>query len=105
MDYSLISNIKKDSDLELLSMKLKDIVSKDISSKYKSKFEEKDYNKNIINEIIQNEENNEKLMNLLDMTFSDWINIFTYKIKNEYNKEINLLQQALDKINKKKYIR
>ena len=101
LDYSLISNIKKDSDLELLSMKLKDIVSKDISSKYKSKFEEKDYNKNIINEIIQNEENNEKLMNLLDMTFSDWIDIFTYKIKNEYNKEINLLQQALDKINKK----
>ena len=82
-------------------MKLKDIVSKDISSKYKTKLQDKNYNKNIINEIIQNEENNEKLMNLLNMTFSDWIDIFTYKIENEYNKEYNLLQAALDKIKDK----
>ena len=101
LEYQLIRNIKKDSDLELLNMKLKDIVSKDISSKYKTKLQDKNYNKNIINEIIQNEENNEKLMNLLNMTFSDWIDIFTYKIENEYNKEYNLLQAALDKIKDK----
>ena len=101
LEYQLICNIKKDSDLELLNMKLKDIVSKDISSKYKTKLQDKNYNKNIINEIIQNEENNEKLMNLLNMTFSDWIDIFTYKIENEYNKEYNLLQAALDKIKDK----
>ena len=101
MDYSLISKIKKDSDLELLNMKLKDLVSKDISSKYKSKLNEKDYNKNIINKIIQNEDSSEKLMNLLNMTFNEWIDIFTYKIENDYNKEYNLLQAALDKINQK----
>ena len=101
MDYSLISKIKKDSDLELLNMKLKDLVSKDISSKYKSKLNEKDYNKNIINKIIQNEDSSEKLMNLLNMTFNEWIDIFTYKIENDYNKEYNLLQSALDKINQK----
>ena len=101
LEYSLIRNLKKDSDLELLNMKLKDIASKDISSKYKTKSQEKDWNKNIINEIIQNEDNNEKLMNLLNMTFNEWIDIFTYKIENEYNKEYNLLQSALDKINKK----
>ena len=82
-------------------MKLKDLVSKDISSKYKSKLNEKDYNKNIINKIIQNEDSSEKLMNLLNMTFNEWIDIFTYKIESEYNKEVNLLQQALDKINRK----
>ncbi len=101
LDYSLISKIKKDSDLELLNMKLKDLVSKDISSKYKSKLNEKDYNKNIINKIIQNEDSSEKLMNLLNMTFNEWIDIFTYKIENDYNKEYNLLQAALDKINQK----
>ena len=101
LDYSLISKIKKDSDLELLNMKLKDLVSKDISSKYKSKLNEKDYNKNIINKIIQNEDSSEKLMNLLNMTFNEWIDIFTYKIENDYNKEYNLLQSALDKINQK----
>ena len=82
-------------------MKLKDLVSKDISSKYKSKLNEKDYNKNIINKIIQNEDSSEKLMNLLNMTFNEWIDIFTYKIENDYNKEYNLLQAALDKINQK----
>ena len=101
LDYSLISKIKKDKDLELLNMKLKDLVSKDISSKYKSKLNEKDYNKNIINKIIQNEDSSEKLMNLLNMTFNEWIDIFTYKIENDYNKEYNLLQAALDKINQK----
>ena len=34
--YTYINNIKKDSDLELLNTKLKDLVSKDISEKYKS---------------------------------------------------------------------
>ena len=101
LEYSLISSLKKDSDLELLNMKLKDIVSKDISSKYKTKSLEKNWNKKIIDEIIQNEKNNEKLMNLLNMTFNEWIDIFTYKIKNDYNKEYNLLQSALIKINKK----
>ena len=99
LKYSYINNLKKDSDLDLLNMKLKDIVSKDISSKYTLK--DKKWNKTIINSIIQNEKNDEKLMNLLNITFNEWIDIFTYKIENEYNKNINLLQQALDKINKK----
>ena len=97
--YTYINNIKKDSDLELLNTKLKDLVSKDISEKYKSKDEK--WNKRIIDEIIQNETKNEQLINLLNMTFNEWIDIFTYKTKNEYNKDINLLQSALDKINKK----
>ena len=97
--YTYINNIKKDSDLELLNTKLKDLVSKDISEKYKSKDEK--WNKRIIDEIIQNETKNEQLINLLNMTFNEWIDIFTYKTKNEYNKDINLLQSALDEINKK----
>jgi len=94
-----INNLKKDSDLDLLNMKLKDIVKKDISSKYTLK--DKKWNEIIINKIINSEKNDEKLINLLNMTFNDWIDIFTYKIESEYNKNINLLQQALDKINKK----
>ena len=101
LEYSYISNLKKDLDLKLLDMKLQDIASKDISSKYKSKLNEKNWNRNIINEITDNEKNNEKLMNLLNMTFNEWINIFTYKKENEYNKNTNLLQSALVKINQK----
>ena len=101
LEYSYISNLKKNSDLELLDMKLQDIASKDISSKYKSKLEEKDWNKNIIEKIISNEKRDEKLMNLLNITFNDWIEIFTYKRENEYNKKTNLLQSALVEIKEK----
>ena len=101
LEYSYISNLKKNSDLELLDMKLQDIASKDISSKYKSKLEEKDWNKIIIDKIISNEKKNEKLMNLLNITFNDWIEIFTYKKENEYNKKTNLLQSALVEIKEK----
>ena len=99
LKYSYINNLKKDSDLVLLNTQLKDIISKNISSKYTLK--DKKWNEIIINKIIQNEKNDEKLMKLLNMTFNEWIDIFTYKIKSEYNKNVNLLQQALDKINKK----
>jgi len=35
------------------------------------------------------------------MTFTEWIDIFTYKKESKYNKELNLLQLALEIINKK----
>ena len=98
MEYAYINRLKKDSDIELLKMQLKDIASKDISSKYKSK--DKDWNAKIIDKIMKNENGDEKLLNLLNMTFNEWIDIFTYKKENEYNKEINLLQTALFKLNK-----
>ena len=99
LKYSYINNLKKDSDLVLLNTQLKDIISKDISLKYTLK--DKNWNEIIINKIIQNEKNDEKLMKLLNMTFNEWIDIFTYKEESEYNKNVNLLQQALDKINEK----
>ena len=94
-----IYRLKKDSELELLKMKLKDITSKDISSKYK--YKGKDWNAKIIEQIMKDEKADKKLWNLLNMTFNEWIDIFTYKKESEYNKEINLLQTALFKLNKK----
>ena len=93
-----IYRLKKDSELELLKMKLKDITSKDISSKYK--YKGKDWNAKIIEQIMKDEKADKKLWNLLNMTFNEWIDIFTYKKESEYNKEINLLQTALFKLNK-----
>jgi hypothetical protein len=50
---------------------------------------------------MEKEKSNEKLMNLLNMTFNEWIDIFTYKIENKFYKGFNLLQSALEKIYKK----
>lgn len=99
LKYSYINNLKKDSDLELLQTKLKDIASKEISEKYKTK--NKNWNKDIIDKIMNNKIKNENLINLLNMTFTEWIDIFTYKKESKYNKELNLLQSALEIINKK----
>ena len=68
LEYSLIDDIKKESNLKLLDLQLKDLVSNKISPKYKTKVE--NWNKIIIDEIMEKEKSNEKLMNLLNMTFN-----------------------------------
>jgi hypothetical protein len=98
LKYSLIDDIKKESNLKLLDTKLKDLVSNKISPKNSSKDE--NWNKLIIDKIMKSEKNNEKLMNLLNMTFNEWIDIFTYKTENKFYKESNLLQSALEEIYK-----
>ena len=80
-------------------MKLRDLVSLNISKKYKNY--QKNWNELIIQNISESEANNDKLMNLLNITFNEWINIFTYKQKSEYNLDINLLQPALERIYEK----
>ena len=99
LEYSLIDDIKKESNLKLLDLQLKDLVLNKISRKYTTKVE--NWNKIIIDEIMEKEKSNEKLMNLLNMTFNEWIDIFTYKIENKFYKGFNLLQSAFEKIYKK----
>ena len=94
IDYYYINQLKKDFDSDLLKMELSDLVSLNISKKYKNY--QLDWNKIIIQKIINTE--NEKLKNLLKLTFDEWIDIFTYKKKSEYNLDINLLQPTLEKI-------
>lgn len=99
IDYEIINQLRKDFDLDLLGMKLRDLVSLNISKKYKNY--QKNWNELIIQNISESEANNDKLMNLLNITFNEWINIFTYKQKSEYNLDINLLQPALERIYEK----
>ena len=79
IDYEKTMNkTEKEINLKFLKMPLKDFLSQDISSKYKTL--KKNANKRVIDEILLNENDNQIIKFLLeDLTLGDWIDIFTYK--------------------------
>ena len=81
INYKYISQLKKEIDLNILDTKLKDLYSKEISPKFREKG--KDYNKNIIDSIIidENLEISDKntIKFVLDITFKEWLNLYTLK--------------------------
>ena len=79
-----INKLVKKLDLELLRMPLKDLISLDTSKRY-AKISDKDWNKKIIEKILEKEKNNKKINDLLNMSFNKWIDIFTYKKEWKYN--------------------
>ena len=93
LSYEYIDILKKDNELALFKMKLKDLVSLDISSKY-SLSEDKEFNKKNINKILKEERDNEVLINLLNMRFGDWIDVFTLKKKIEIDPKFKGLEKA-----------
>lgn len=98
LDYRQYVNIlKKETELKLFNMKLKDLASLQISNKYRSK-KDKDFNKMKIIEILEQEKNNEKINMILNITFIEWINIFTFKQKFVHEIEFNGLRNALETI-------
>ena len=83
LNYKYIRQLKKEIDLNIFKMKLKDLYSLDITPKFK--YISKQHNKNTINEIIENKEldNYKTIMFAFNLTFGEWMELFTYK-KNIY---------------------
>lgn len=79
LDYKFIDKLKKETDLSLLEMSLKDLFSKNISPKYTTL--QPDSNKKIIEKIVKEEKDNVNIIFALNLTFEEWIDIFTYKKK------------------------
>lgn len=86
LDYKYINKLKRKDDLLSLKIKLKELLSLNISPKYRSL--KKDYDKKIIeqienkNEFIINEDNNhfyDTLIFVLNLSFGDWLDLFTRK--------------------------
>lgn len=87
LDYKFIDKIKKEKELSLLNLPLKDIFSNNISPKYSTI--KSDYNKNMIDLILNDERNNVNIMFAFNLTFGEWIDIFTYKRKLESFENLN----------------
>jgi len=87
IDYELINRLNREIDLKYLNMTIKDLMSLDVSPKYKKV--ETESNKNYIEKILNGKSLNEDIKFALNMTFRDFIDIFSYKKKvkellNEY---------------------
>jgi len=87
-----INNLKKDKEIQLLNKPLKDFVSLEISSKHGLNF---DFNRQKMEKILEEEKDNQKLKSILNMTFDEWIDIFTFKKKVNDDLEFNGLQDVL----------
>ena len=73
-----INQLKKDNDLNILNMSIKDLLSQDITSKFKNK--EYNWNKRLIESILNgNKSNEDKIFNdfVLSMKYIDWIKIYS----------------------------
>ena len=83
IDYKYIKQLKKEEDLKIFMKSLKDLFSLDISPKYKNISQL--HNKNTINAIIEDKElrNYQAIMFALNLSFKEWLELFTYK-KNIY---------------------
>ena len=98
LDYAkYVNKLKKEVELELLEKPLKDLISLDTSKRY-VKFSDKDWNKKIIAKILEKEKNNKEINNLLNLSFNEWIDIFTYKKDFEYNIQFDKLKNYLLKL-------
>ena len=99
IDQNIIGNIKVEYNINLLRLQLKEILSKDITSKIKKLG--KDYNKKIIDEVYLNNKK-EKTINILNMTLLQCIEHLTQKeyyyelqgLENEYENIINKLKNS-----------
>jgi len=92
LDYKFINQLKKDLDLKFLGMTLKDLFSLDISPKYQDM--PHDTNKINIQKLLCNNKD-DTLEFIFNMTFRDWIDIFTYKknvseLLSKYNNDNNI---------------
>ena len=91
LDYDkYVNRLKREENLNLLKMSLKEFFSQDISKKYNTKEKKPDHNKiiidNLINDIMAQKEENIKdninyktIMFIFNITFEDFIDIYTYK--------------------------
>ena len=93
-----INNLKKENEIKLLNMPLKDFVSLKISSKLGLNL---DFNRQKMEKILSEEKNNQTLISLLSMTFGEWIDIFTFKKIVNYDFKFNGLEDVLIDLYKK----
>ena len=101
LDYKFVDKIKRETELNLLKMPLKEIFSNNISPRYSTL--PRDSNRRIIERIIKDEKNNEIIMFALNLTFGEWLDVFTYKkelkdIKNFEEKKMRNLIDKFDRI-------
>ena len=76
IDYKYINKLKKEFDLKLLNTSIKDLLSFEVSGKFHC---DNNFNKKLIEELMETKYDNKFLMFALNMTFREWLDLFTLK--------------------------
>jgi hypothetical protein len=87
INYKIIKNLNKEIDIKYLSMPLKDLLSMKITPRYKGI--SCDFNKKLIERIINHEEwveDYNTVIFVFNMTFGEWLDMFTCKKNIDYLK-------------------
>ena len=87
-------SIKREDNLELISSKIKDIFSEDISSKYSAN--DKNHNLVLIQKIYE-ERKETDIIQILELTFGDLLNIFRGTISPELENKISHINYIKEK--------
>jgi hypothetical protein len=110
IDYKYINRLKKDYDLGLLDTPIKDLLSFDVSPKFKDV--KNDFNRKKIEGLMEKKNDNEFLIFALNMKFREWLDLFTLKkdikdfskmfyveLGNNMTRVDNMLKDIIDKNN------
>ena len=102
LNYEMyVKDLKKENELKLFDTSLEDLASFEASPKNKSKNGNSISNKSKIKKILKKEKDNNNLINLLNLKFGEWIDIFTLKKQFDRTIEFNGLNNSLEKVRKK----
>ena len=77
IDYKNINRLNIEYDLNLLNTSIKDLLSFRVSDKFHCF--DKDFNKNLIKELMNTKYDNKFLMFDLNMKFREWLDFFFFK--------------------------
>ena len=101
LDYKYVNRLEKKENLEFLKKPLKEIISLDTSKKYKNKKTNTNWNERIVVGVLEKEKDNEVINSLLNMKFSTWIDVFTYRQKWKYNLQSDKIKYYFEEIQDK----
>lgn len=93
-----VNNLKKEDELKSYEKKIRELICLNISSKCKNKIIKQINNQILLDIFLKKEGDNEQINYLLDMSFGEWIDIFTLKKDIKYKFKFNGLQKTLEKI-------
>ena len=100
LDYKIISNTNKEDNIIYLNMTLEELLSLEITKKYRTK--NKNINKNIIQKMLKKRNDDEKIKEKIDyifkLKFTEWIDIFIMKKEGNINIKFEGLHLLLNEI-------
>ena len=94
IDPKIYTTNKKDENIKILDLAIKELLSNNISTKNSTV--DKNHNINLINKIFDDQKETD-IINILNLTFQEFLNLFRDTISNELEKKLSLINNIKQK--------